>query len=416
LNVPNHYKLMELFCGPGGLAVAAIKAKSIIGGKPFYIEPVWANDVDHDSCRTYALNIKNAPLEEVSDSVVSDDIRDIADRFSGIEFNSLAFGFPCNDFSMVGETKGFDGQYGPLYTYGVRALNARNPYWFLAENVGGLRNANEGRAFKTILADLENSGKYGYRLTAHLYRFEEYGVPQSRHRIIIVGIRSDLRKRFSVPVPLTTEKKGQVACRKAIEVPPIPNNASNHERTKQSQAVVERLMCLPPGENAWFLDKVLTFNDDELKTTMLGIQTFRKQFPKVVSPRQIRAVISRLKLNVKAARMSHIYKRLNPKLPSYTITGSGGGGTHVYHWKEPRALTNRERARLQTFSDDFLFVGSKESVRKQIGMAVPPEGAKHIFRSVLYTMGGKRYDSVQANLYETGADAVLVDTVLNDRE
>jgi DNA (cytosine-5)-methyltransferase 1 len=69
--------------------------------------------------------------------------------------------------------------------------------------------------------------------------------------------------------------------------------------------------------------------------------------------------------------------------PAYTITGSGGGGTHVYHWKEPRALTNRERARLQTFPDDFVFVGTKESVRKQIGMAVPPLGAKIIFEQIL---------------------------------
>ena len=59
-----------------------------------------------------------------------------------------------------------------------------------------------------------------------------------------------------------------------------------------------------------------------------------------------------------------------PDKPSYTVTGSGGGGTHVYHWEENRALTNRERARIQTFPDDFEFVGSKESVKKQIGMAL----------------------------------------------
>ncbi len=65
------------------------------------------------------------------------------------------------------------------------------------------------------------------------------------------------------------------------------------------------------------------------------------------------------------------------------MTGSGGGGTHMYHWEEPRALTNRERARLQTFPDDFVFLGSKESVRKQIGMAVPPKGISIIFKSLL---------------------------------
>ena len=92
--------------------------------------------------------------------------------------------------------------------------------------------------------------------------------------------------------------------------------------------------------------------------------------------------------------MSMIYKRLDPEKPSYTITGSGGGGTHVYHWKENRALTNRERARLQTFPDNFIFEGSKESVRKQIGMAVPVKGAKIIFDSILKTFAGIDYLSV----------------------
>ena len=96
-------------------------------------------------------------------------------------------------------------------------------------------------------------------------------------------------------------------------------------------------------------------------------------------------------------KISQIYKRLDPEKPSYTITGSGGGGTHVYHWSENRALTNRERARLQTFPDDFVFSGSKESVRKQIGMAVPAEGAKIIFESVLNTFAGISYDFVEAS-------------------
>ena len=82
--------------------------------------------------------------------------------------------------------------------------------------------------------------------------------------------------------------------------------------------------------------------------------------------------------DVKSARMSHIYKRLDSTKPAYTVTGSGGGGTHVYHFKENRALTNRERARLQTFGDRYKFYGGKESVRRQIGMAVPVLAARKI--------------------------------------
>lgn len=82
------------------------------------------------------------------------------------------------------------------------------------------------------------------------------------------------------------------------------------------------------------------------------------------------------------------------------MTGSGGGGTHIYHWAEPRALTNRERARLQTFPDDYVFEGSKEQVRKQIGMAVPCEGAKLIFEAILKTFAGAEYNAIKPNIID----------------
>ena len=146
-------------------------------------------------------------------------------------------------------------------------------------------------------------------------------------------------------------------------LPPIAENAFNNEETRQNPRVVERLSLIKPGENAW------TANLPE-----------------------------HLRLKVKSATLSQIYRRLDPNKPAYTVTGSGGGGTHIYHWEEPRALTNRERARLQTFPDDFEFIGSKESVRKQIGMAVPVNGAKIIFEAVLKTFAGIQYDSIPCNI------------------
>ena len=83
------------------------------------------------------------------------------------------------------------------------------------------------------------------------------------------------------------------------------------------------------------------------------------------------------------------------------MTGSGGGGTHIYHYSEPRALTNRERARLQTFPDTYVFHGSKESVRKQIGMAVPCQGARIIFEAILKTFAGVDYPFIPANMEES---------------
>lgn len=275
------------------------------------------------------------------------------------EIDALAFGFPCNDYSVVGEQKGMDGVYGPLYSYGVKALKHFYPQWFLAENVGGLRNANDGKAFNKILTELRNAG---YTITPHLYKFEEYGIPQTRHRIIIVGIRNDLDVIYRVP-SATPYANIDNSCRTAIEVPPIAPTAANNELTKQSSIVVERLNHIKPGQNAFTAD-----------------------LPK------------ELQLNIRGARISQIYKRLDPEKPAYTVTGSGGGGTHIYHWSEPRALTNRERARLQTFKDNYIFVGSKESVRKQIGMAVPCIGARIIFEAILKSFAGIDYESIDPNI------------------
>ena len=145
----------------------------------------------------------------------------------------------------------------------------------------------------------------------------------------------------------------------------FPQNAKNNELTKQSPTVVERLGYIKPGQNAFTAD-----------------------------------IPEHLKLNVTGAKISQIYKRLDPDKPAYTVTGSGGGGTHIYHWSEPRALTNRERARLQTFPDDFIFEGTKESVRKQIGMAVPCKGAQIIFEAILKTFAGVDYEYMPANINE----------------
>lgn len=348
------FRLGELFCGPGGIAWGAMNAD--IGDPDYRIIHQWANDYDASTCDTYRRNI----CPDAPQTVYHDDIRKFdMNKLSPID--ALAFGFPCNDFSVVGEQKGMDGVYGPLYSYGVKALKKFNPAWFLAENVGGLRNANEGKAFAKILAELK---KAGYVITPHLYKFEEYGIPQARHRIIIIGIRNDIDITYKVPSP-EPYKNIDNRCRTAIEIPPIPADAPNNERTKQSDIVVRRLQHILPGQNAFTAD----LPED-------------------------------LKLNIKGARISQIYKRLDPEKPSYTVTGSGGGGTHIYHWEDPRALTNRERARLQTFPDDYIFEGSKESVRKQIGMAVPCKGAKIIFEAILKSFAGIDYPSIEANINE----------------
>jgi DNA (cytosine-5)-methyltransferase 1 len=344
----------EMYSGPGGIGLALSKTIYKTKSHDLNFEHVWASDYDQDTCKTY----KNNLLKHLPDALsICSDVKDLTISELPI-VDGFLYGFPCNDFSLVGESLGLKGKFGGLYKYGVEFINHSNPLFIFAENVSGISSSNSGNTFDLILSELNNAGKFGYDLSVHHYKFEDYGVPQARHRYIIVGTRGDLGLEFQVPKPSMQIK----TCFEAITNPPINPSAFNNELTKQSTTVIERLKHIKPGQNAWTAD----LPED-------------------------------LKLNVKGATISQIYKRLDPDKPAYTVTGSGGGGTHVYHWEEPRALTNRERARLQTFPDDFIFHGSKESVRSQIGMAVPVDGVKIILEALLKTFAGKEYPHVAAS-------------------
>lgn len=370
------FRMGELFSGPGGMALGARLAAQEVEGVE--VRHAWANDFDRDTCRTYLRNVllpefgESAMLVESSAELVSEiggvihqNVRDLdVDALGSID--GFAFGFPCNDYSLVGEWKGLAGAYGPLYSYGVKVLAAKRPKWFVAENVSGLRGANEGRAFRQILERLQAPAEgLGYRIVPHLYSFDQYGVPQRRQRIVIVGIRDDLDVEFRVPSP-EMYADADVTVETALTSPPIHPHAPNHEFTRQSPNVVERLSYMLPGEH-------------------------------VFSPRVLEVLPEHLRINTKTT-ISTTYRRLEPQKPAYTITGGGGGGSHVYHWVLNRALTNRERARLQSFPDDFVFEGGKESVRKQIGMAVPVQGAKAVFLALFQTFAGVDYPYIEPNI------------------
>lgn len=143
--------------------------------------------------------------------------------------------------------------------------------------------------------------------------------------------------------------------------------ATKTDKIRQLQEKVKRrLSYIKPGENVW----------------------------------QAQDLPEELKIRTRT-KISQIYRKLDPAKPSYTVTAAGGGGTFMYHWSdEQRELTNRERARIQTFPDDFEFFGKYSSVRKQIGMAVPPEGVKIIFNAILDTFAGIDYPHIDATMNE----------------
>lgn len=392
------FKLGELFCGPGGLAAAAKRATAVspvnqTNAAKFSIEHTWGVDFSPETIATFNANKNGEGICMDAWKFVKNHLDD-AHRI-----DALAFGFPCNSFSMVGEHQGMANEkFGNLYKTGVKVIEAYDPAWFLAENVSGIKSAGGGDHFKKILDDLANAGSHGYDVTAHLYKFEEYGVPQARHRYLIVGIRHDLAAklpRFEIPAPThgPRSKNGTpfVTCREAIEALGPQTAPAPRDRVR------DRLMFTAPGENAWSLDRIVELPELELQAYLESLPWYAEDIAPLGDLATIRAKIDAAKLNCKAARMSHIYRRLDPEQPSYTLTGSGGGGTHVYHWREHRALNNAERAALQTFPADYKFCGTPEQVRKQIGMAVPTEGARQIFTAILKTFAKVSYPFVDSN-------------------
>ena len=352
----NVFRLGELFCGPGGLACGALRSQSKDG--KLFVEHAWANDYDVDTCETYRKNI----CPDNPKSVYCGDVRELDIKGLG-PIDAFCYGFPCNSFSNVGEHKGFENEkFGQLYWYGIKVLREYKPKWFMAENVSGIRSAGSGD-FKIILDDMRESG---YRLTVNLYKAEQYGVPQTRHRVIIVGIRDDLPVEFHVPAP---EMFAHIDITSGTALSNIPVDAPNSKPRNLSKKVVKRLSYILPGENVWQAEN------------RLG-----DKFP------------NELKINTKT-KISQIYRKLDPNKPAYTVTAAGGGGTFMYHWTD-RELTNRERARIQTFPDNYEFVGNYSSVRKQIGMAVPCNLSEVVVTAILNSFAGIEYPWVKPNINE----------------
>lgn len=324
-------KVISLFSGCGGMDLGFLMAKH----PKFKYEIVWANDIDKNACETYRKNVGEIDEGDIWET----DLKTLpaADVIIG--------GFPCQDFSILrggGEKRaGYNTKRGLLYTKFVEAVSVKLPIFFVAENVKGLLTANGGWAIKKIKRDFEKVDHVGYNVTYKLVNFADFGVPQKRERVIIVGIRNDIQTAFYFPEP--SHRGSHIAAKKALEG--VEKVKFNNEAMKINPSTKRMLEQIPSGGNYKSIPK---FKDNNW--------------------------------------MSLIYKRLHPDKPSPTIVACGGGGTWGYHFKEPRPLTNRERARIQSFPDDFEFCGTPTEVRRQIGNAVPPLGIKPVAEQLMKTI------------------------------
>lgn len=322
-------KVVSLFSGCGGLDLG------------FHLEgynTIWANDFSEWAVASFKRYFGD--VIKYGDITKIDPYKDQ----SIPDCDLILGGFPCQDFSVIWKQPGLNGSRGGLYRHFLEFVDAKKPVAFVAENVKGLLTANKRKAIETIVHDFESIAP-GYVVKPHLYNFAEYGVPQFRERLLIVGIRVDTGFNFIHPLPTHGEGRENpyVTAGKALEG--AEKVAFNNEKINCQEKTRQMLELIPEGGN---------FTD------------IPKDHPLYVK-----------------GMISHVYRRINRNEPAKTIIAAGGGGTWGYHYPEPRALTNRERARLQSFPDDFFFEGNVTEVRRQIGNAVPPEGVRLVARRLM---------------------------------
>lgn len=318
-------KLLSLFSGCGGLDLGFVQAG---------YQVVWANDHNHWACETYKKNFGDHIYEG---SIVDVDFSEVPDC------DIITGGFPCQDFSMISKRGGVETDRGNLYKHFVRAVEEKNPKIFIGENVRGILSANNGDAIGQIVQDFS---EIGYRVKYGLRNFAGYGTPQKRERVLIVGVRNDLGYVYGFP-EYTHSPNQYVSSGEALKG--VEEILHNNEHQKIMPKTVEKLKLIPEGGNFTAIPKD--------------------------SPHYVKGMIS------------HVYRRLHRDEPSTTIIAGGGGGTWGYHFEEDRPLTNRERARLFGYPDDFVFLGPLAEVRRQIGNSVPPVAAKIFGESLLPVFG-----------------------------
>lgn len=334
---------IELFAGGGGLSLGL----EMSGFKAQLL-----NDSSKECCDTLSLNRPDW-------NVVQGDIGKINFENYYNNIDMVVGGFPCQAFSHAGLQKGFDDIRGTLFFEYARAIKEVQPKFFLAENVKGLKNHDHGKTFETITNVLEGMG---YTLiTAEVYRCMLYKVPQKRERIILFGIRNDIKEKI-----ISAGYKIEDLYKKPSIYPDIVTFRDVMEAGKYYKHNVsvsnsikypverERFLKMVPEGGNW-----KNLPTDELKKEYLG------------------------GADGQSGGMTGFARRLAWDSPSLTIVCQPiQKKTERCHPTETRPLTTAESARLQTFPDSWKFSGKTAAVYKQIGNAVPVQFAAAIGRSI----------------------------------
>jgi len=316
--------IISLFSGCGGLDLGFEKAG---------FRTAWANEFDKNICETFRHNFPHAAL----------DIRSIADIPScdmpdGVD--GIIGGPPCQSWSEAGARRGIQDARGRLFFEYIRVLADKRPKFFLAENVAGILFERHAEAFGAILEKFDD---LGYRVSYQLLNAKDYGVPQDRKRVIIVGYHESLGKAFAFPEKIN---KGRDLADAIGDIQDGAAPAIDKNKTNGDALSLANHEYMTGGWSSIFMSRNRVRGWDEPSFT---IQAGGRHAP----------------IHPSAPKMHKIGKDLHAFAP-------GEEGAY-------RRLTVRECARIQTFPDDFRFIYSYVADGyKMIGNAVPPEFARVI--------------------------------------
>lgn len=391
--------VVSLFCGAGGMD---------LGFKQAGFNIIWANDIDEDACITYKNNIGDVVLGDIS-KISSDEIPDGADVVIG--------GFPCQGFSVANTGRNMEDERNFLYREMLRIIEDKKPAVFVAENVKGLLSMEDGKVIQMITKDFED---LGYNVDYKVLNSADYGVPQIRERVIIIGNRIGVKNIFPDPKyadvnneqktlfesnlkPYITTKEAigfladvpitynpiEVDGRKIYNHMAFTNVSDKFWKRKYDvdQADICDYLRSWRNKSDWSVKKL----DEHFGYKYTAGHWFRKDNNSgtIPSPEEWWELKKLLgfddkydkqvtELEEKEIVFEQSLRITNWNRPSDTITATGP----EIHVNKKRRLSARECAILQSFPDDFVFCGSLSSMYRQIGNAVPVLMAKEIAESV----------------------------------
>lgn len=331
---------ISLFSGAGGLD---------LGLKQAGFNIIWANDILSSAVENYRHNVGD---------IINKDIREIKNSELP-HADVIVGGFPCQPFSTAGKRLGFSDDRGNLYLEIIRLIEYKNPKVVIFENVRGIlsmKNKDGSKFFDSVIKLLKNAGN-GYDINYQLIKASDYGVPQNRYRVIIVGFRKDLKINYTFPAPTTLLDKSHLTLRNILDIEDgTPNKLDVWPLSPQSRHLVK---FIPEGKS-W---KSVPYNElpDRLK---------------------------KIRDNMKKYHSPNFYRRFSRDEIAGTITAAATPeNSGIIHPTEDRRFSVREIARIQTFPDSYHFIGkSIPSMYKIIGNAVPPLLGKIIGESIIKTL------------------------------